>query len=132
MHYCNNNDDISLENSERPFSYCICGVKFHTYVKIAACNSGILSLSSILDGLKMLFSSVCRTCRSVVHGTSTKIYERNIVIKNKNLYNCICKYKFYKFFKSTEYYLIIYILFVDYSRVSLRHEQFVFPLADTS
>jgi len=52
-----------------------------SYVKMAACTSGIFNLSTILCGLKILFSSECKTCLSVVHGTSTKIYEDIIIIR---------------------------------------------------
>lgn len=60
-------------------------IEFRTHVKMSACNSGIFNLSCILCGLKRLFSSECKTCLSVVHGTSTNIYTEIIVISKKKL-----------------------------------------------
>ena len=84
------------------------------YVKMAACNSGIFNLSCILCGLKILFSSECKTCLSVVHGTSTKICKKIIITKIFLKKSIFCAYLFL-------YYLIIHIFVVNKSRISLCH-----------
>lgn len=67
-------NNLTNENNERDISVLVFYYRTVSYVKIADCNSGICNLSRILCGLKMLFSSECNTCLSVVQGTSTKIY----------------------------------------------------------